>query len=138
MAQNSQTNPFEEEIHFDNSVILETEPTGRIQPNSSQRITSPKPESTRPSLTHPVATFFHCIFKILALGTYLFAYGFEGFVPIFIACVVFLTFDFWVVKNVSGRLMVGLRWWNEIKEDGSNEWIFESVEVNRLFFWEEI
>jgi len=23
---------------------------------------------------------------------------------------------------------VGLRWWNEVKEDGSNEWIFESKE----------
>lgn len=39
-----------------------------------------------------------------------------------------LAFDFWTVKNVSGRLLVGLRWWNEIKDDGSNEWVFESKE----------
>jgi hypothetical protein len=25
--------------------------------------------------------------------------------------------------------MVGLRWWNEVGEDGTNKWIFESVEV---------
>ncbi|KAJ3334352.1 Golgi apparatus membrane protein TVP23 A [Blyttiomyces sp. JEL0837] len=28
--------------------------------------------------------------------------------------------------NVTGRLLVGLRWWNEIREDGTEEWIFES------------
>lgn len=37
-----------------------------------------------------------------------------------------LAFDFWTVKNVSGRLLVGLRWWNDIKEDGKSEWVFES------------
>ena len=40
------------------------------------------------------------------------------------------SFDFWTVKNVSGRLLVGLRWWNEIHEDGSNIWVFESKEVS--------
>ena len=32
------------------------------------------------------------------------------------------------MKNVTGRLLVGLRWWNYVKEDGSNEWVFESLE----------
>ena len=32
------------------------------------------------------------------------------------------------VKNVSGRLMVGLRWWNEVSETGGNEWKFESLQ----------
>jgi hypothetical protein len=26
-----------------------------------------------------------------------------------------LAFDFWTVKNVTGRLLVGLRWWNEVR-----------------------
>lgn len=39
-----------------------------------------------------------------------------------------LAFDFWTVKNVSGRLLVGLRWWSYVKDDGSNEWIYESLE----------
>ena len=30
------------------------------------------------------------------------------------------------VKNVSGRLLVGLRWWNEVTDEGSN-WRFESL-----------
>lgn len=28
----------------------------------------------------------------------------------------------------SGRLLVGLRWWNSVREDGTNEWVFESLE----------
>lgn len=32
------------------------------------------------------------------------------------------------MQNVTGRLLVGLRWWNRINEDGSNEWVFESHE----------
>jgi hypothetical protein len=32
------------------------------------------------------------------------------------------------VKNVSGRLMVGLRWWNEVSETGGSEWKFESLQ----------
>ncbi len=35
-------------------------------------------------------------------------------------------------KNVSGRLLVGLRWWNEVTDDGGN-WRFESLtEVKTL------
>ncbi|TEA24778.1 hypothetical protein DBR06_SOUSAS11110031, partial [Sousa chinensis] len=29
-------------------------------------------------------------------------------------------------QNVTGRLMVGLRWWNHIDEDGKSHWVFES------------
>lgn len=32
------------------------------------------------------------------------------------------------MQNVTGRLLVGLRWWNRINDDGTNEWIFESHE----------
>lgn len=37
-----------------------------------------------------------------------------------------------MTKNISGRLLVGLRWWNEVKPDGSNEWIFESLEKTAI------
>ena len=43
-------------------------------------------------------------------------------------CIILLAFDFWTVKNISGRLLVGLRWWSYVKDDGSNEWIFESLD----------
>jgi len=62
-------------------------------------------------LKHPVAAGFHVLFKTLAILIYLFGGWFSSnFVNIFVWCVLMLAFDFWTVKNVSGRLMVGLRW----------------------------
>jgi hypothetical protein len=29
------------------------------------------------------------------------------------------------------RILVGLRWWSEIKEDGSEEWVFESLDISK-------
>jgi len=31
-----------------------------------------------------------------------------------------------MISYLLNRILVGLRWWNEVKEDGSEEWIFES------------
>ena len=61
---------------------------------------------------------------------------------IFIVVTIFLSFDFWTVKNVSGRLLVGLRWWSSVDEDGNEKWIFESFDhqvknspVDASIFW---
>ena len=50
--------------------------------------------------------------------------------------------DFWVVKNLSGRYLVGLRWWSNLDENGKEKWTFESfdkeITVNKIdyaFFW---
>jgi len=83
------------------------------------------------------------LFKGLALFFYLFLDTVvSNFILVFVACVLALAFDFWTVKNITGRLLVGLRWWNEIKEDGTNEWKFESKPSDRqvhptdlLLFW---
>ena len=42
--------------------------------------------------------------------------------------------DFWNTKNIAGRILVGLRWWNEVKEDGTEVWIFESKNESNKFF----
>jgi hypothetical protein len=83
---------------------------------------------------HKTAQLFHILFKALAVGAYLFGNLFTGggFVIVFVICVLLLAADFWTTKNVSGRLLVGLRWWNEVKEDGSSVWVFESKPSNRL------
>lgn len=36
----------------------------------------------------------------------------------FIFVIVMAALDFWVVKNVTGRLLVGLRWWSEYDNKG--------------------
>lgn len=76
---------------------------------------------------HTTAAIFHVLFKAIAVLVYFFSGFFSNnFILIFVLCVLSLAFDFWTVKNVTGRLMVGLRWWSEVKEDGSTTWNFES------------
>ncbi|ORE21576.1 DUF846-domain-containing protein [Rhizopus microsporus] len=82
--------------------------------------------------SHPVAAFFFLAFRLGAILTYLLGSIFsDNFTLIFVVTILLLAFDFWTVKNVSGRLLVGLRWWNEIQPDGSNKWVFESAHPNR-------
>jgi hypothetical protein len=67
--------------------------------------------------SHPGVAIFHVLFKILALLTYILGgwlAGASNFVTITVICIILLACDFWVVKNVSGRLLVGLRWWNKV------------------------
>eukprot|EP01133_Synstelium_polycarpum_P004337 gene4337-5064_t len=110
--------------------------------------TSNSPFGSKPSfisgLSHPYAALFHVIFKIASILFYLFPMLFgNGFIISFIFCTLFLSFDFWTVKNISGRLLVGLRWWNKVNDDGSNEWYFEAAPVEQkptnqaesLIFW---
>ncbi len=60
--------------------------------------------------------FFHLFFRTAALASYLFCTWFSSnFVLNFIIIVLLMSFDFWTVKNVSGRLLVGLRWWNKVR-----------------------
>jgi hypothetical protein len=80
--------------------------------------------------SHPVAAFFFIAFRLGAILTYSLGSIFsDNFTLIFVVAILLLAFDFWTVKNVSGRLLVGLRWWNEIQTDGSNKWVFESAHV---------
>jgi hypothetical protein len=102
-----------------------------------------RPEETGYRGNHPVAAFFHFIFKALALLIYLIAsVAGISYVSEFITVTLLLAADFWVVKNVTGRLLVALRWWNHVKDDGESEWIFEShpmadrvATFDKYFFW---
>jgi len=76
---------------------------------------------------HPTAAFFHIIFKVSSIIVYLFGGLFgQGFLGIFVLLIFLISVDFWTVKNVTGRLLVGLRWWNTIDDEGNSHWIFEN------------
>ena len=48
-------------------------------------------------------------------------------VLIFIITMLLLAIDFYYLKNIAGRRLVGLRWWNEVNvETGDSHWVFES------------
>ncbi|KAJ5505489.1 hypothetical protein N7453_004446 [Penicillium expansum] len=55
-----------------------------------------------------------------------------------------LSADFYYLKNIAGRRLVGLRWWNEVDTStGDSQWVFESSDPNvrtvtatdKRFFW---
>ena len=63
---------------------------------------------------------------------------------IFIITILLLAIDFYYLKNIAGRRLVGLRWWNEVDtQTGDGRWVFESAdpetrEVNatdKRYFW---
>ncbi|KAJ9534895.1 hypothetical protein QJQ45_029547, partial [Haematococcus lacustris] len=65
--------------------------------------------------------------QVVGIVYYIFCTWFlDSFVTNFIVCVVLIALDFWTVKNVTGRKLVGLRWWNEANDSGS-AWRFEQV-----------
>lgn len=101
------------------------------------------------SSAHPIPCIFHVLFKGLAIMTYLFGGIVQhslNFITVTVCCILLLAIDFWVVKNITGRLLVGLRWWAQVDldaVDGVDEtrWIFESkenVKINsfdQTWFW---
>ena len=91
---------------------------------------------------HPGVCIWHILFKTGALVSYFLLNLFiDNYVITFIAVILLSAFDFWVVKNISGRILVGLRWWSKVKDDGSEEWYFESLEekkntgIDSFIFW---
>lgn len=65
-------------------------------------------------------------------------------IMIFIITILLLAADFYYLKNIAGRRLVGLRWWNEVDPaTGDSKWVFESSEpgtkvinaTDSRFFW---
>lgn len=84
-------------------------------------------KKSKSNIKHPVASFFHLFFRVSAVFVYLLCgvYG-GGFIACMVTIILLLSCDFWTVKNITGRLMVGLRWWNQVDDDGQSRWVFES------------
>ncbi|KAK1664668.1 hypothetical protein QYE76_052827 [Lolium multiflorum] len=83
--------------------------------------------------SNPKTCLFHVLFKAGALAFYILSALFvHNFVIIFVVTVFLAALDFWVVKNVSGRILVGLRWWNEINDEGNSVWMFECLDEQSL------
>ena len=61
---------------------------------------------------------------------------------VMITVILLIAADFWYTKNISGRILVGLRWWNNYDVDTQEDkWIFESKNeikepnIDRKTFW---
>ncbi|KAM9745100.1 Golgi apparatus membrane protein TVP23 homolog B [Menidia menidia] len=82
---------------------------------------------------HPLASFFHLFFRTSAILVYILCDVLSSrFIACMVTIILLLSCDFWTVKNVSGRLLVGLRWWNQVDADGKSRWVFESRKPNTV------
>ncbi|KIK78229.1 hypothetical protein PAXRUDRAFT_834664 [Paxillus rubicundulus Ve08.2h10] len=92
---------------------------------------------------HPAALFCLYFFRIAAIAVYILCGLFtNNYVLSTVAVVVLLAMDFWNCRNVAGRTLVGLRFWNQVDEDGESYWVFESRDparpvnpVDSKMFW---
>jgi hypothetical protein len=95
------------------------------------------------ALRHPFVVIAHVGFRAAAVFFYVFANIFSvSFIVQFLVILSLLSADFWTVKNITGRLLVGLRWWNFVDAEGRNHWKFESSKnpdrfdpYERKIFW---
>ncbi|KAF2674077.1 DUF846-domain-containing protein [Microthyrium microscopicum] len=95
--------------------------------------------------SHPVTLVTFLGFRTASLLVYILGLWFtQNFVLVFIITVVLLAVDFYYLKNIAGRRLVGLRWWNEVNPStGESQWVFESSDpetrqinaTDRRFFW---
>ncbi|KAL2261146.1 hypothetical protein VTK26DRAFT_4642 [Humicola hyalothermophila] len=95
--------------------------------------------------SHPITLLTYLAFRASSLLVYLFGMLFtENLVMIFIITILLLAADFYYLKNIAGRRLVGLRWWNEVDPaTGDSRWVFESSEpgtkvinpTDSRFFW---
>ena len=82
---------------------------------------------------HPFACIFHVVFKIAAGLCFMFMGLFtRSQVTIFVTVLLLSVLDFWITKNVTGRLLIGLRWWSS--NDISS---YEDLEQDQLTEEEE-
>ncbi|KAH8837337.1 Golgi apparatus membrane protein tvp23, variant 2 [Pyricularia oryzae] len=95
--------------------------------------------------SHPITLLTFLAFRVSSLLVYLFGLIFiDNMVMIFIITILLLAADFYYLKNIAGRRLVGLRWWNEVDpQSGDSHWVFESSEpgtktvnpTDSRFFW---
>ncbi|KAK5124136.1 Golgi apparatus membrane protein tvp23 [Meristemomyces frigidus] len=99
---------------------------------------------------HPITLVTFLAFRAASLLIYLLG-GLiftTNFVLIFIITILLLAADFYYLKNIAGRRLVGLRWWNEVNpQTGDSHWVFESAPqpnepggklvnaTDKRFFW---
>ncbi|KAK6905949.1 hypothetical protein I203_106784 [Kwoniella mangroviensis CBS 8507] len=82
--------------------------------------------------SHPLSLLFLYFFRSAAIAVYVLCGLFtDNYVLSIVVVVVLLSLDFWNTRNVAGRTLVGLRYWNEVDEEGESSWVFESRDPSR-------
>ncbi|KAG6850817.1 hypothetical protein H0H93_008120 [Arthromyces matolae] len=114
-------------------------PTSRTTSNNAQRMATTEGDAEsgiagifRQS-AHPLALFCLYFFRVAAITVYILCGFFtDNYVLSTVIVVVLLAMDFWNCRNVAGRTLVGLRFWNQVDDDGESYWVFESRDGTRV------
>lgn len=95
--------------------------------------------------SHPITLLTFLGFRISSVLVYFLGlWIIQSMIMIFIITILLLAADFYYLKNIAGRRLVGLRWWNEVDPaSGESKWVFESSEpgtktvnpTDSRFFW---
>ncbi|KAM0330014.1 hypothetical protein ACHAQA_004183 [Verticillium albo-atrum] len=95
--------------------------------------------------SHPITLLTFLGFRISSVLVYFLGlWIIKSMIMIFIITILLLAADFYYLKNIAGRRLVGLRWWNEVDpQSGDSKWVFESSEpgtktinpTDSRFFW---
>ncbi len=72
----------------------------------------------------PGVAAVHIILKITIVAVYLILPFMTSSFNVLMVVVIGAAIDFWIVKNLAGRLLVGLRWWIDFDENGEEKWKF--------------
>ena len=125
-----------EESKVDSSLLLKSSPENFVRQGIFNLRRS----------THPFMGLFLLIFKATPIVFYIFGGLFiSGTVYIFCIVLISTCVDFWFVKNVAGRKLLGLRWWNGDDPLGRDGWTFESYDnmetstkFDKFIFWQSL
>lgn len=95
--------------------------------------------------SHPITLLTFLSFRVSSLLVYMLGlFLIRSMIMVFIITILLLAADFYYMKNIAGRRLVGLRWWNEVDPNtGDSQWVFESSEpgtktvnpTDSRFFW---
>lgn len=61
--------------------------------------------------SHPIIAMIHIVLKIVVVAVYIIFPFFSDSFFVKEIVIILAAIDFWIVKNITGRLLVGLRWW---------------------------
>lgn len=113
----------------DNKTISQPQPQPSQNDNKADQLNQDDISVTNiiQKSANPLTSIFTILFKLASIVSFILLDFFTDNEAMAILIVILLgAIDFWVTKNISGRKLVGLRWWNQIKSNGEEVWRFES------------
>lgn len=68
--------------------------------------------------SHPLLALFYIVLKCATVAIFVLFSWFLNPLTVAELVIIIAAVDFWVTKNLAGRLLVGLRWWVDFDEQG--------------------